>query len=141
MNIYKVKRILFISLMITILVLSSMQMAYAASASELQQQQNELDKQIEKTASEIAGVKEQMTEQLTKINQLNSEISNYDDEISDLQTKIDNLTTPEIFVFLNAPLPIDSKPSFNFKEVTSVKAKASSPITFKLEGKIIFLIL
>lgn len=93
MNIYKVKRILFISLMITILVLSSMQMAYAASASELQQQQNELDKQIEKTASEIAGVKEQMTEQLTKINKLNSEISNYDDEISDLQTKIDNLTT------------------------------------------------
>lgn len=93
MNIYKVKRILFISLMITILVLSSMQIVYAASASELQQQQNELDKQIEKTASEIAGVKEQMTEQLTKINQLNSEISNYDDEISDLQTKIDNLTT------------------------------------------------
>lgn len=93
MNIYKVKRILFISLMITILVSSSMQIVYAATASELQQQQNELDKQIEKTASEIAGVKEQMTEQLTKINQLNSEISNYDDEISDLQTKIDNLTT------------------------------------------------
>ena len=71
MNIYKVKRILFISLMITILVSSSMQIVYAATASELQQQQNELDKQIEKTASEIAGVKEQMTEQLTKINQLN----------------------------------------------------------------------
>ncbi len=93
MNIKELKRILFISLMITILLLSCMQIAYAASASELKQQQNDLDEQIQKTASEIAGVKEQMTEQLTKINELNSEISDYDNEISDLQTRIDNLNT------------------------------------------------
>lgn len=93
MNIKELKRILFISLMIIILVLSCMQIAYAASASELKQQQNDLDEQIQKTASEIAGVKEQMTEQLTKINELNSEISDYDNEISDLQTRIDNLNT------------------------------------------------
>lgn len=91
MNIKELKRILFISLMITILLLSCVQIAYAASASELKQQQNDLDEQIQKTASEIAGVKEQMTEQLTKINELNSEISDYDNEISDLQTRIDNL--------------------------------------------------
>lgn len=91
MNIKELKRILFISLMIVILVLSCMQIVYAASASELEKQQDDLDEQIQKTASEIAGVKEQMSEQLTKINQLNSEISNYDNEISDLQTRIDNL--------------------------------------------------
>lgn len=93
MNIKELKRILFISLMIIILVLSCMQIAYATSASELEEKQNDLDAQIEKTETEIAGVKEQMTEQLTKINELNAEISDYDDAISELQTKIDNLTT------------------------------------------------
>ncbi len=93
MNIKGLRRILFISLMITILILSCMQIAYATSTSELEKQQNDLDEQIKKTASEIAGVKEKMTEQLTKINELNSEISDYDTEISDLQTRIDNLNT------------------------------------------------
>lgn len=92
MNIKGLKRILCISLMITILVLSCMQMVYAATTSELQQQQNDLDEQIQKTETEIAGVKEQMTEQLSKINVLNNEITNYDNEISDLQAKIDSLT-------------------------------------------------
>lgn len=93
MNIKGLKRILCISLMITILVLSCMQIAYAATTSELQQQQSDLDEQIQKTEKEIAGVKEQMSEQLTKIRELNAEIADYDDAISELQTKIDNLTT------------------------------------------------
>lgn len=93
MNIKELKRILFISLMITILVLSCMQIAYAATTSELQQQQSDLDEQIQKTEKEIAGVQEQMSEQLTKISKLNAEIADYDDAISELQTKIDNLTT------------------------------------------------
>lgn len=93
MNNNCLRRILSISLMITILVLSSLQVVFATTASELQQQQSDLDKQIQQTESEIVGVQEEMSEQLSKISSLNSEISNYDDEISELETKINELTT------------------------------------------------
>lgn len=93
MNIKGLTRIVFISLMVVILLFGYIQIVYAASASELQQQQNDLDEKIRQTASEIAGVKEQMSEQLNKINVLNNEITTYDNEISDLETKISNLTT------------------------------------------------
>lgn len=93
MNIERIKRILFISLMITILIISSLQIVYAATESELKAQQSDLDDKIEQTASEIAGVKENMTEQLSQINDLNSEISTYDSEIAELEAKISELTT------------------------------------------------
>lgn len=93
MNIKGLIRIVFISLMVIILLFSYVQIVYAVTASELQRQQNDLDEKIKQTASEIAGVKEQMTEQLNKINVLNNEITTYDNEISDLETKITNLTS------------------------------------------------
>lgn len=91
MNIKGLKRILFISLVIAILMLSSLQMVYAATSSELKKQQSDLDEQIKKTETEIAGVKEEMSEELNKINVLNSQIATYDGEISDLETRLQNL--------------------------------------------------
>lgn len=91
MNIEGLKRILCISLMVTMLIFGSIQVAYAESASNLKKQQSDIDEQIKKTETEIAGVKGQMTEQLDKINVLNNEITVYDNEISELETRLGNL--------------------------------------------------
>lgn len=91
MNIKGLRRILCISVMIGMLIFSFMQVSYATSSSDLQKQQSDIDEQIKKTETEIAGVKGQMTEQLNKINVLNNEITVYDNEISELETRLSNL--------------------------------------------------
>lgn len=92
MNIKRFERILFISLMILVLTLCSLQIVYASTTSDLQKQQSDLDAKIKEKASELAGVKGQLTDQLDKINTLNSEIAVYDDEISDLEVRLKNVT-------------------------------------------------
>ena len=77
--------------MILIMVATSIGTVYAATASELKNQQSELDKQIKETNSELAGTKSQMTDQLNQINKLNSEISVVEDEISTLNSQISSL--------------------------------------------------
>lgn len=91
MNIRGLKRIVCISILILVTLLWSMGISFAATSSQLQQQQRDIDKEIEKTNSEIAGVKGQMTDTLNQINKLNSEISTYENEIDDLETKISSL--------------------------------------------------
>ena len=88
----KYKRIVFIIFIILILLITSVGITFAATSSELQEKQKEIDNQIKELNSEIAGNKAQMTNALTQINKLNSEISNYEDEISDLETRIINVT-------------------------------------------------
>ena len=73
MNMEKVKRIIFINVLILIILLSFIGISYAATKSEL----NDIDEKIEQTNTEIAGVKKQMTNALNQINSLNSEISGY----------------------------------------------------------------
>ncbi len=92
MNIKGLKRILLIILLIMVFTLSCIQV-YATTSSELQQQQRDLDEQIRKTENEIAGIKEQMSEQLEKIRTLNSEITDYNNEISELEARINELNT------------------------------------------------
>ena len=83
----KLKRIIFISILGFILILTSIA-SFAATSSELQEKKKEIDKQIKEINSEIAGNKQQMTNALTQINKLTSEISTYEDEISDLEVRI-----------------------------------------------------
>lgn len=91
MNINVIKRILFISVLIVIILLSSVGLVYATTSQELRNQQADIDSKIKETETEIAGKKSQMTEQLNQITKLNSEISTYETEITSLQEQINNL--------------------------------------------------
>ena len=86
MNISKLLRIVCISSIMTIMVLSGVSFSYATTSSELKRQQQNIDAQINKTNSEIAGVKSQMSENLNQINKLNAE-----NEITNLETRIGSL--------------------------------------------------
>lgn len=88
MNIKKEKRIIFISTLILMLLLSSIGASLAATTAELQAQQNDIDAQIAETNTEIAGVKSQMTTALNQINELNSQISGYESSISSLEEQL-----------------------------------------------------
>ena len=91
MNIEKSKRIICISVLILITLLSSIGFSYAATSSELRDQQSDIDAKIEQTNTEIAGVKSQMTKALSQINSLNSEISGYENDISKLQEQLNTV--------------------------------------------------
>ena len=83
------KRIICISVLIVIMLLSTIGFSYAATSSELRDQQNDIDAKIEQTNTEIAGVKSKMTKALSQINSLNSEISGYENDISRLQEQLE----------------------------------------------------
>ena len=87
MNITKFYRIVFISLTILIVLISSIGFAYATSTADLQ----DIDKKIEETNTEIKEVKKEMSNALSQISNLNSEISMYEDEIEDLEDQISGL--------------------------------------------------
>ena len=87
MNIRKKIRILFISLIILIIGISSFGFVRAATTADLQ----DINKKIEETNNEIKEVKKEMSATLSQISKLNSEISNYEDEIEDIGTQITGL--------------------------------------------------
>lgn len=89
MNISRFGRIICISCLILVLTITTLGISYAATTSELKQQQNEIDKKIDELNSELAGTKSKMTQNLNEINKLNSEISTYENQITDLEGRID----------------------------------------------------
>ena len=91
MNIKMNKRIICISGLILMILVSSIGFSYAATTSELRDQQSDIDAKIEQTNTEIAGVKKQMTNALNQINSLNSEISGYENDISKLQKQLEDV--------------------------------------------------
>lgn len=76
-----------------VLLFANVGKVYATTKSELQNQQSELDQKINQTQTEIAGVKDKMSTELTQINRLNSQISEYQTELDNLQGQISTLTT------------------------------------------------
>ena len=66
-----------ISILVIALMLISFDftLVYATNKSDLQNQQSELDQKINQTQTELAGIKSEMSTQLTQINRLNSHIS------------------------------------------------------------------
>ena len=93
MNISKLGRIICITCLILILIITSFGMSYAATTSELQQQQKDIDKKIDEINSELAGTKSKMTKNLNEINKLNDEISNYENDISSLEERLGIVNT------------------------------------------------
>ncbi len=93
MNFNKIRKISYISIIIMVLIFGSVGIAYASTESELKSQKNSIDEQINKTNSEIAGVKSKMTAALTQINKLNTQISSYQSEIGELESQLSMLNT------------------------------------------------
>ena len=93
MNIKKCGRIICISILTFMILVSSISIAFAATSQELRDQQSDLDAKIEQTNTEIAGVKTQMTAALKQINTLNVEITGYTNDITKLQTQLDGVNT------------------------------------------------
>lgn len=85
------KKILAITLIITILISSNMLISYAANKSELQQESSDLDGKIKQTEEELSHVEENLTGIMADIRELNAEISEYEKEIYNLNVEISEL--------------------------------------------------
>ena len=81
-------KIIFINIVIIVLISQINIFSFAITSTELKNQQKDIDKQIEETNTEIAGVKSKMTKALSQIDNLNAEISTYENEIDNLNTQI-----------------------------------------------------
>jgi peptidoglycan hydrolase CwlO-like protein len=64
---------------------------YAITEEELNLKKQEIEEQIDTTNTEIAGIKENMTQALNQINRLNVQIKEYEDTLSEIDEKIDGL--------------------------------------------------
>ena len=80
-----------VSIMLIIILLFSTVIYATSSKTELKNEEQNIDKKIEETNSEIAGVKSQMSTALNQITKYNSQISSYEDEISELESQVTSL--------------------------------------------------
>ena len=88
----EMKKKFIVFLVLAIFIFSNLFIVYADEKSQLKDEQNSIDKKIEETNSEIAGVKSQMTDALNQINTYNSQIGSFENEMTDLTNQINNLT-------------------------------------------------
>ena len=73
MQLKNIRKVLIL-IVASILILITSLGVYAETASELKEQQSSLQDKIDQTNSEIAGVKNRMSNTLTQINRINSQI-------------------------------------------------------------------
>lgn len=86
----KKKIIITVGLIIAIL-WANVVITFAATESELKNQQNQIQDQIDKANEKKNEVEEEIKDTLKQINSLTSEISNYQNQIDELDTKLSNL--------------------------------------------------
>ena len=87
----KSKKVLIVALLIVIILSTNLVVSLAATKSELQNKQSDINEQIKQTQSEISAVKEEMSDTMKQIQDLNTQISGYQSEINELEYKIDDL--------------------------------------------------
>ena len=87
------KRVLIISSIIVTMLFTNIVMVFAATKSELEEKNQNLNAQIDKTREQLEGVQENLSETMAEIEELMAEISEYETEIDDLNTQIDELET------------------------------------------------
>ena len=92
-NLKKLAYISIMTVILLVLLFTNVSLVYASTESELQSQQDALDKQIQETSSEIAGVKSKMSNELTQINRLNMQISGFQNELDALEKQLETLNT------------------------------------------------
>lgn len=87
----KSKKVLIVALLIVVILSTNLVVSLAATKSELQNKQSDINEQIKQTESEISAVKEEMSDTMKQIQDLNTQISGYQSEINELEYKIDDL--------------------------------------------------
>ena len=87
----KSKKVLIVALLIVVILSTNLVVSLAATKSELQNKQSDINEQIKQTESEISAVKEEMSDTMKQIQDLNTQISGYQSEINELEYKMDDL--------------------------------------------------
>ncbi len=85
------KKVIFVILLIITIISTNIIITLAATKSELEQQQNDIDNKIKETENEINEVQVEMTETMKQIQSLNNQISEYEIQIEELDTQLANL--------------------------------------------------
>lgn len=85
------KRIIFVILIIISILGTNVAITLAATKTELQKEQNEINNKIEETEKQIEQVEEEMSETMQQIQALNSQISEYETQINELDGQIEEL--------------------------------------------------
>ena len=85
------KKILFMVMIVIIILSTNIAITLAATKSELQNQQSDLNSKIENTKDEISQVKEEMSETMKQIESLTSQIGQYEYEIEELDGQLNQL--------------------------------------------------
>lgn len=85
------KKILIVIPLIIAIIIINIGVTLAATKSELQSEQNELNTKIQDTKNEISEVKAEMSETMKQIQSLTAQITEYQNEIDDLDSQISEL--------------------------------------------------
>ncbi len=85
------KKITFIVAIIFILIFSNIAITFAATKSELKQQQSDIDDKIKETEGKISEVESQLSETMTEIQELTTQISEYQTQIDGLDSELSEL--------------------------------------------------
>ena len=89
----RIKKILVVLMIVLIVTfLSNVLISFAATSSELKQQQKQTQQEINETKEEQEKIRNQMTQIQKEVDTLNSQIANYQNEINDLTDQIEETT-------------------------------------------------
>ena len=86
-------KIISYNLIIFLIVLFLGKNVFAVSEEELKNKKEEINKQIESTNTEIAGIKQKMTNNLEQINRLNIQIKEYEESLASNNEKLEELNS------------------------------------------------
>ena len=85
------RKIVFVILLAIIILSTNIVSTLAATKTELQNKQSEIEDQIEQTEGKISEVKDEMSETMKQIQSLTAEISGYETEIDKLDEQLSSL--------------------------------------------------
>ncbi|MDO5556050.1 MAG: peptidoglycan DD-metalloendopeptidase family protein [Clostridia bacterium] len=85
------KKIIFVTILIVLVLFTNIAITLAATKTELQNQQSDLNSKIENTKNEISEVEEQMSTTMKQIQSLTAQISEYEIQIDDLDKQLQEL--------------------------------------------------
>jgi murein DD-endopeptidase MepM/ murein hydrolase activator NlpD len=85
------RKIVFVILLVIIILSVNIASTLAATKTELQNKQSEIEEQIEETEGKISNVKDEMSETMKQIQSLTAEISGYETEINELDEQLSGL--------------------------------------------------
>lgn len=85
------RKIVFVIVLVTIILSGNIVSTLAATKTELQNKQSNIEDQIEQTEGKISEVKDEMSETMKQIQSLTAEISGYETEIDRLDEQLDGL--------------------------------------------------